>query len=262
MNTGKSYKFVLYNGITSRIVSGKLICIIAADQLHRFNYDATSLSTDMHHLLPNGTPFSEMYKEWYITEMTDGSTIPICSSWVKDDGITEYDSSELVLSGSFESGRTLDYISAAFVNAKIYDVSFYQELDEGEVVETLEPDVRYSLSLSDTAGSKLQGLYIATTGYSALPAFELHYQNEYGSYDWPEDLKASLTTGKWYIFASISDTGTKFAVHEDWIDGDISTLSNQTKYQFSKVGTEDDVTALRSQFNILGCTSVVIGTNS
>ncbi len=268
MKVNKKYKLVVYNGTSSRTMQGTLIAILSEPELRRFGVAGVELQTQQHPLLPNGTPFNQYLDgEWYVIKpnLTGPINFFVHDSWIKSGGVEETDIRDMVLSGSFKSGRTLDELSAAFVKEGIYDVSM--KLTAGGTGGTTKDPkigVQYQMVLNDqTSGkgnSKLWGVYQGNVSYTLLPSLGLSGEMEYAAYQWPEVHADRLRDYTWMVFNSIDNPNSKFAMAKELLKGDVIEGANQGVYSFTKKGTTDDVSHLRSVLNIAGCTDIIIGT--
>ncbi len=266
MEIGTTYKFVLYNGGVSKSVQGELVITCASDELRHFGKSAVQLQTVQYPLLPDGTPFSTEFGTWYILKPFATASISeylvVFSGWIKPTGITIVQSNEIVISGTFKSGKTLTLINAAMVRGNILNIGI--TLDKGnEAGEVTTPTagVQYILNLDTVDPSYMRGIYEGTVSYKLLPSMGISATAQYNDHQWNESHATMLDTYQWMVFSPLEGT-TKFAMPLELLTGGLYESTSQGVYSFSMTGEVTDATQLRSVLNNLSCTSIVIGTNS
>lgn len=260
MEPNKRYKIVLYNGTSSKTISGKLLARVAHTELTRYGHVPSELQTLKHPMLPSGTPFDYKSLAWLIVQTEVGTIVPIYESWIRPNGISEYGNKQIVITGTFKSGLVIDAIKMAFHKENRSDVSLsYVHGTPGESHGALDINSRYVFTLNDKDSTKVWGVYQGTVGYDLLPTYRLNGRDAYAQYSWNEDNVLKLNSWKWLLL--LDSQGKPFTIANETIA--VSNIDrNQSQYALEYVGLPDDTGQIRSILNILGAESIILGTSS
>lgn len=261
MKEGRYYDVMIYNGMVGALIKGKLLSTMLHSELRLYDFSAVQLQTIHHPKLPKGTPFDCKSQPWYIfKESYTGNIIPVYDGWIKEGGITEIDLGEIVLSGTFKSGKSMDSIRAAFHNESIYNMSLTIIGGDVDVVtDKLMSGTQYIITVDSTNKTKRKGVYTGSVSRDMLPSLGLNAEMSYREYTFAESHIGKLGTYNWLLFRDRN--GKLFTIASELVDNTAIT-TNQGIYQFTKYGDLDDVAHIRSCLNILGAEDIVIGTTS
>lgn len=261
MNVDESYSIVLYNGLSSKTITGTLVAILNRGQLTRYGQNATQLMLYNRVHMPRNITVREDEGVWYVMAPTGGGELQfIHSSWIKTDGISSTSVKTNVITGTFTSGRPLDELSAAFIREGLYSVSLTQITGEVETEGSeLAQNVLYKMTLADSEKSSVWGNYLGSVNHSLLPAMNLNGAMEYSTYTWDTDHRSQLSSYTWLVFSSPDNADVKFAIAKELITEGPSQAVNQGQYSLQCSGSTDIIPHIRSVLNIQSCTNITLG---